>query len=324
MKRAERVRLLKQMILIREFDERVGQWFTEGKLAGSTHLYVGQEAVATGVCAHLQREDYITSTHRGHGHCIAKGADLKPMIAELFGRRTGYCKGKGGSMHIADISFGHLGANGIVGGGMTIATGAALASLIKKTDQVTVCFFGEGAVNLGPFHESLNLAGLWSLPVVYVCENNIYGMSTHRSKATSVDRIEKRAESYNMPGRSVDGMDVGAVYEAAGEAIERARGGKGPSFLVMNTYRYYGHSRTDPCKYRTKEEEAEWKGRDPIQAWKAILIAEGVVEEAWFEEARAHANRQIDEAVEFAEGSPFPTREDLETDVYCEEVVGKQ
>jgi len=318
----DKLKLLEQMVVIRQFDEMVGQLYAEGKLAGSTHLYVGQEATAVGVCAHLRRDDYITSTHRGHGHCIAKGGELKLMFAELMGRRTGYCKGKGGSMHIADISLGHLGANGIVGGGLTIATGAALGARIRKTDQVAVCFFGDGGVNIGPFHESLNLAGLWSLPVVYVCENNVYAMSTHWRRAASVDRIETRAASYGMPGRTVDGMDVAAVYEAAGEAIDRARRGEGPSLLDMQAYRYYGHSRTDPCKYRTKEEEADWKRRDPIRAFRKRLAEEGLLSEAQFDAVTAAAAKRIDEAVAFAEKSPYPTREDLETDVYCDELRG--
>jgi pyruvate dehydrogenase E1 component alpha subunit len=320
----DKLKLLETMVLIRHFDEKVGELYGMSKLAGSTHLYVGEEAIAVGVIAHLRRDDYITSTHRGHGHCIAKGGELKPMFAELMGRRTGYCKGKGGSMHIADISFGHLGANGIVGGGLTIATGAALASKVKKTDQVVVCFFGDGAVNIGGFHESLNLAGLWSLPVVYVCENNLYGMSTHVKKAASVDRLEERASGYGIPGRTVNGMDVEAVFQAAGEAIDRARSGAGPSFLVMDAYRYYGHSRTDPCKYRTKEEEETWKKRDPIERFKARLIGEGQLTEAQFHRMEDDADRQIAEAVAFAEQSPYPTRDDLETDLYAEELSKSQ
>jgi len=316
----DKLELLEQMLLIRLFDEKAGELYGEARLAGSTHLYVGQEAVAVGVCAHLRRDDYITSTHRGHGHCIAKGADLKLMFAELMGRRTGYCKGKGGSMHIADLSLGHLGANGIVGGGLTIATGAALASRVLKNDRVTVCFFGDGAVNIGPFHESLNLAGLWALPVVYVCENNLYGMSTHWRRAASVPKIEARASGYGMPGRAVDGMDVEAVYRAAGRAIDRARRGDGPSLLVMETYRYYGHSRTDPCKYRSAEEEAAYKSRDPIETVKARLVKAGELTEAQFQEMTARSEQQIAEAVAFAEASPYPTREDLETDVYAEEI----
>jgi len=319
----DELKQLEQMVLIRHFEEKVGELYAQGMLAGSTHLYVGEEAIAVGVCAHLRRDDYITSTHRGHGHCIAKGGELKLMFAELMGRRTGYCKGKGGSMHIADIGFGHLGANGIVGGGLTIATGAALAARIRKTDQVTVCFFGDGAVNIGPFHESLNLAGLWSLPVVYVCENNLYGMSTHWRRAASVDQIARRAASYGMPGRTVDGMDVTAVSEAAGEAIDRARRGDGPSLLDMHAYRYYGHSRTDPCKYRTKEEEADWKRRDPIETSKTRLMEAGLLNPAEFERMEADIDRRIDEAVAFAEQSPYPTREDLETDVYCEELADR-
>ena len=312
--------LLETMVLIRQFDERVGLLYMEGKLAGSTHLYVGQEAVAAGVIAHLRRDDYITSTHRGHGHCIAKGGDIRLMFAELLGRRDGYCKGKGGSMHIAEITFGHLGANGIVGGGLTIATGAALASKYKGTDQVTVCFFGDGAVNIGPFHESLNLAQLWMLPVIYVCENNLYGMSTHLGKAASVEPLEQRAAGYGMRARTVNGMDVDAVYEVAGEAVGYARQGEGPSFLVMDTYRYYGHSRTDPCKYRTKEEEQWWKERDPIETCKRKLMREGLLTEERFEQMEREAEQEIERAVAWADACPSPTREDLETDVYCEEL----
>ena len=308
------------MLLTRHFDERVGRLFQEGRLAGSTHLYVGEEAIAAGVIAHLRRDDYITSTHRGHGHCIAKGGDLKLMFAELLGRRDGYCKGKGGSMHIADITFGHLGANGIVGGGLTIATGAALACKYRHTDQVAVCFFGEGAVNIGPFHESLNLAQLWKLPVIYVCENNLYGMSTHLAGAASVDPLENRAAGYGMRHQTVDGMDVDAVSGAAGDAIERARKGDGPSFLVMDTYRYYGHSRTDPCKYRTREEEDLWKSRDPIASFKKRLIGEGLLSEDQFAELEKGVTKRIDEAVDWADERPWPTRDDLETDVYCEEI----
>ena len=311
------------MLLTRHFDEMVGRLYQEGRLAGSTHLYVGEEAIAAGVIAHLRPTDYITSTHRGHGHCIAKGGDIKLMFAEILGRRDGYCKGKGGSMHIADITFGHLGANGIVGGGLTIATGAALAAKYKRTDQVAVCFFGEGAVNIGPFHESLNLAQLWKLPVIYVCENNLYGMSTHLNKAASVDPLEMRAEGYGMKHQTVDGMDVDLVSDAAGEAVARARAGHGPSFLVMDAYRYYGHSRTDPCKYRTKEEENRWKARDPIESFTNRLIDEGLLSQDCFDEMEKDVKKRIDDALRWADQRPYPTREDLETDVYCEEFHSK-
>jgi len=321
---ADRIKLLETMLLTRHFDEMVGRLYQEGRLAGSTHLYVGEEAIAAGVIAHLRRDDYITSTHRGHGHCIAKGGDIRLMYAELLGRRDGYCKGKGGSMHIADISFGHLGANGIVGGGLTIATGAGLACKYKATDQVAVCFFGEGAVNIGPFHESLNLAQLWKLPVIYVCENNLYGMSTHLGRATSVKPLEMRAAGYGMSHATVDGMDVDAVSQAACDAIERARHGEGPSFLVMDAYRYHGHSRTDPCKYRTKEEENQWKARDPIESFKKRLIGEGLLSPARFAELEKDIEKRIDEAVQWADECPYPTRDDLETDVYCEELLQEE
>ena len=253
------ISLLRQMLLIRRFEEMVKQLYLSNEVKGMLHLCIGQEAVATGVMSVLRPDEYIVSNHRGHGHFIAKGADIKLMMAELFGKSTGYCKGKGGSMHIADIDFCHLGANGIVAAGLPIAVGAALAFKdIKKTGQIVVCFFGDGALNMGEFHEALNLAGLWKLPVVFVCENNMYAISTHVKNTCAIKDIAKRAESYDMPGVTVDGMDVLAVRAEAEKLVKRARAGKGPSLLVCQTYRFLGHGRNPDCSlYRTKEEEKE-------------------------------------------------------------------
>ena len=255
--------LYASMYKIRRFEQEAVKLFHNKELPGWLHSYIGEEAVAVGVCASLNRDDYITSTHRGHGHCIAKGADLKRMMAELYGKETGYCKGKGGSMHIADFSIGILGANGIVGGGIPIATGTALASQYLEDGRVTVCFFGDGASNQGGFHESLNLASLWKLPVVYVCENNLYAETTPQADHQPIRDIADRAKSYNMPGVIVDGNDVFAVYEKANKAVERARAGRGPTLIECKTYRYRGHWEGDPEVYRTKEEVKEWKKRSP-------------------------------------------------------------
>lgn len=310
-------KLFYQMLLIRRFEEKVAELFMRGQIVGMLHLYIGEEAVAVGVCSALKRSDYITSTHRGHGHCIGRGADVKLMMAELFGKSTGYCRGKGGSMHIADISLGNLGANGIVGGGITIAAGAALACQYKETDQVVVCFFGDGALNTGEIHESFNLAALWKLPVVFVCENNQYAISTSVKRACSIDDIAKRAEAYNMPGVNVDGMDVLAVRKEAETAVRRARAGDGPTFMVCHTYRFLGHSRSDPCPYRTKEEEAEWKARCPIKTFREKLIADGVITEEKIDRLEKEITRQIEDAVEFAKESPYPQAADLEKDIYA-------
>ena len=268
--------LLRQMILIRRFEEKIKELYMAGIVKGMLHLCIGQEAVASGVMSVLKENEYIVSNHRGHGHFIAKGANIKLMMAELYGKSTGYCKGKGGSMHIADIDLCHLGANGIVGAGLPIAAGAALTfKEIKKTKQIVVCFFGDGALNTGEFHESLNLAGLWKLPVVFVCENNMYAISTHVNNTCAVKDIAKRAQSYDMPGVTVDGMDVLAVRAETEKLADRARDGKGPSLLVCNTYRFLGHGRNPDCSiYRTKEEEKEWKLRCPIDTFKAKLIDE--------------------------------------------------
>lgn len=309
--------LFQTMLLIRRFEERVAQLFMEGKIPGMLHLYIGEEATGVGVISCLEKEDLITSTHRGHGHFLAKGGDPNLMMAELMGRATGYCKGKGGSMHIADISLGHLGANGIVGGGLTIATGAALAQTVKGSDNVVVCIFGDGALNLGEFHESLNMAGLWRLPIVYVCENNLYGLSTSIKKACAVEDVAGRARGYNMPGATVDGMDVLAVKNEAQKAIDRARAGEGPTLVICNTYRFLGHSRSDPCPYRTKEEESEWKKRCPVSCFREQLLSEGILTPNEAEEMDNFAAGVVDQAVEFGLGSPYPDPRALAEDIYA-------
>jgi len=305
------------MLKIRRFEEKVGELFAAGKIPGFVHLYIGEEAVATGVCAHLRKDDYITSTHRGHGHLISKGGDLKLMMAELFGKRTGYCKGKGGSMHIADVDLGILGANGIVGGGPPIATGAALAAKYKGTDQVAVCFLGDGASNQGTFHEGVNMASIWKLPVIFVVENNMYGISLSQTRSMRVQDIADRAAAYDIPGFVVDGNDVIAVYEAAGEAIQRARAGEGPALIECKTYRYRGHFEGDPMIYRTREEEEMWKAKDPIPRFEAKLKEMGVLTEAQAREINERIIAQVEEAVRFAEESPWPAPEEVLEDVYA-------
>ncbi len=306
-----------RMLTIRLFESRVIELFREGVIRGSTHTYIGMEANAVGCCTALRPDDYITSTHRGHGHCIAKGGDVRLMMAELLGKATGYCKGKGGSMHIADIDAGILGANGIVGGGIGIATGAALSSKMRGSGQVCVCFFGEGGNNQGSLHENANLASIWKLPVVYFCENNQYAMSMSVKRATAVPDIATRASAYNMPGVNVDGMDVLAVYEATREAVERARAGEGPSLIVSTTYRFEGHNIGDPQPYRTKDEVEEWRRRDSIERFGRYLIDEGIASKAEIEKISQSVHQKIEDAVEFARQSPEPDLSSLEEDVYA-------
>jgi len=308
--------MYRTMIKIRMFEEQVAQLFAGGKIPGFVHLYAGEEAVAAGVCAALRDTDYITSTHRGHGHLIAKGGDIKLMMAELFGKKTGYCKGKGGSMHIADIDLGILGANGIVGGGPPLATGAALAAQYQGKDTVTVCFFGDGAANQGTTHEAMNLATCWKLPVVFVNENNMYGISSCTMNSMCVADIADRAAAYDMPGVVIDGNDVMAVYEAALEAIKRARGGEGPSLVECKTYRFRGHFEGDPCAYRSEEEVMEWKGRDPIPRFEKKLLEMQVLTPAAVSEVRKTMEKSLVEAVRFAEESAFPEPGEILEDVY--------
>ncbi|MFQ5813836.1 MAG: pyruvate dehydrogenase (acetyl-transferring) E1 component subunit alpha [Anaerolineae bacterium] len=304
------------ILTIRRFEERVGELFAAGKIPGFVHLYIGEEAVATGVCANLHEDDFITSTHRGHGHLISKAGDLKLMMAELFGKKTGYCKGKGGSMHIADVDLGMLGANGIVGGGPPLATGAALSAQYRGTDQVVACFFGDGAANQGTFHEGLNMASIWKLPVIFVCENNHYGISLHQHRHMNVADIADRAAAYDVPGVVVDGNDVIAVYEAAHEAVKRARAGEGPSLIECKTYRQRGHFEGDPQIYKPKEEVEAWLEKDPLPRYEAKLLERGLLTQEKIQELDEEIKARIEEAVRFAEESPLPAPEDLTEDVY--------
>jgi len=309
--------MYQKMVEIRKFDLKVDELFKKNMIWGTCHLYVGEEATAVGTCAALESDDYITSTHRGHGHCIAKGADIKRMMAELLGKETGYCKGRGGSMHIVDVSTGNLGANGIVGAGIPIATGAALASKRRKDGKVTVCFFGDGAVNVGPFHESLNMASIWKLPVVYVCENNQYAMSTSVQKATAVRDIAVRGQSYDMPGMVVDGNDVIAVFETVSEAVNRARRGEGPTLVESKTYRFFGHSKSDPRVYRSREEEQMWMAKDPIPRFANLLKEKGMATEEELKSIDELVDKEMEEALEFALNSPLPKLEEIAKYVYA-------
>ncbi len=309
-----------KMVRIRRFEENAGKMMEDGKIPGALHLYVGQEAVASGVMQHLSNEDYITSTHRGHGHLVAKGGEFKPMFAELFGRSTGYCRGKGGSMHISNMDLGMLGANGIVGGGPPIAMGAAFSIKYRKLPNVAVAFFGDGASNEGSFHEAANMAALYKLPCIFVCENNGYGEYTAQANHQAIVDVADRASGYGMPGVVVDGMDVMAVYEAAGEAIERARKGGGPTLLECKTYRYYDHVgvRGMGMTYRTDEEVEAWMKRDAIEAFEKRLTQLGVMSKKDIDKVRANVDKDIDEAVVFANESPYPEPEELLQNVYFE------
>ena len=307
---------LYKMHLTRRFEESAEESYMRGHIHGTMHLSIGQEASAIGICAALKDTDYITSTHRGHGHCIGKGAEVKRMFAEFFGREDGYCRGRGGSMHIADPSKGNLGANGIVGGGIPIAVGAALSAKRLKTNQVSVSFFGDGANNEGAFHEALNMASVWKLPVVFVCENNNYGMSTSTERSTAVKNIADRAIAYSMPGIIVDGNNFAEVAEASFNAVERARNGDGPTLIECKTYRLRGHSRSDRNRYRTKEEIESWAQRDPIQRFEAELVLFGLIDEQDKAKIRADVEAEILEGLEFAQASPLPAIQDLARDVY--------
>ena len=314
--------MYRTMLRIRLFEERVLDLFKRGKMYGAVHLYLGEEAVATGACSALNRDDYITGTHRGHGHVIAKGGDLKRMMAELFGKATGYCGGKGGSLHICDTELNMLGANGIVGGGIALATGAALSSKMRGSGQVAISFFGDGASNQGTFHESLNMAGADKLPVIYVCENNLYSVFTSGKAVRAVESVASRASAYGFPGVTVDGNDVLAVYVAVDNAVARARAGKGPTLIEAQTYRHRGHFEGDAYfhDYRTPEEEAEWLARDPIPCFGQRLTGElAAATEKQLVEVRAAVEEEILEAVNFAEESPWPDAEDAMRDVYSQE-----
>jgi len=310
-------RIYRTMFSIRAFEGRVEKLFATGELPGFVHLYLGEEACASGVCANLKADDYITSTHRGHGHCIAKGGKLDRMMAELYGKSTGYNKGKGGSMHIASPDLGILGANGVVAAGLPLATGAALASKLKKSGQVAVAFFGEGASNQGTFHESVNLAAVFDLPVVFVCENNQFGVGTRYDEASRQPDVAKKAIGYNIPSAIADGMDVVAVFEAAKECIDRARSGKGPSILELKTWRYKAHFQGEPSSYRTKEEEQSWLDRDAIQKARRSFESLKLMSAQEADAIEKSVAEELEAAVVFARESPFPRPEDALIDVFA-------
>jgi len=305
------------MLKIRYFEEKVFELYGQNLVPGTIHLYAGEEAVAVGVCSNLRLDDYIISTHRGHGHCIAKGADLGKTMAEILGKKTGYCKGKGGSMHIADFNIGMLGATAVVGAGIPIASGAGLSIKLRGTDQVAACFFGDGASNQGTFHEGINMAAIWKLPVIFVCENNLYAMGTRQSIVMTIENVADRASAYGIPGVSVDGNDVLAVYEAASEAVKRARKGEGPTLLECKTYRQKGHSRFDPATYRPKAEVEEWLKKDPLSRFKNKLVENGTLTEQEAEKLSREAKETVESTVKFATESPFPQLEEALEDVYA-------
>ena len=313
------LKLYNTMTVIRHFEERGIPETGQRGMSASVHSSAGQEAVPVGVCANLSDDDYIGSTHRGHGHCIAKGVDVKQMMAELFGRATGPNKGKGGSMHISDMSKGMLGTNGVVGASIPLALGAALTSRVKGLNRVAVAFFGDGASSQGVLHESMNLASIWKLPVIFLCENNGYAMSTPSEYGVSTTHISDRAQGYDMPGILVDGMDVFAVYDAAAQAVARARSGEGPTLIECQTYRYYGHTVFDnPLTYRSKEEEDHWRARDPLNHFRTMVIPQGEITAAELDQLDADAEALMEDAVKFADESPLPKPEELYDDVYVD------
>jgi len=316
--REQMLEMFRSMAQIRAFENRAYELYREGVMRGTTHAYVGEEAIAVGVCAALRQDDTITSTHRGHGHCIAKGGDVGMMMAELLGKKTGYSYGKGGSMHIADIDKGILGANGIVGGGQGIAAGAGLSAKLLGNGRVSVCFFGDGALNQGVLHESMNLSSIWKLPVIYVCENNQFAMSARVQNMTAVPDPAVRSVAYNMPGQNVDGMDVLAVFRAASEAVERARAGQGPSFIVATTYRYLGHHVGDPLNYRTKEEVDPWREKDAIEKLRRYMIDNHVASEEETTTIEAEVQANVDRASTAAKAAADPDPSILMDDIYAQ------
>ena len=313
------IRFYRQMIKIRLFEEEVNQLYLSAKMPGLAHLYIGQEAVAVGVCEALRRDDYITSTHRGHGHCLAKGATVDKMFAELLGKADGYCRGKGGSMHIADQDTGNLGANAIVGGSAGIATGAAMSAKMRGSDQVAVCFLGEGALGQGLLYECMNMASLWKLPVIYVCENNLYNEYTHYSETTA-GAIEDRPKAFGIPVESINGQDVGLVHQTALQLVQRARTGNGPAFLVCDTYRFHGHhvGDIDRSYYRSKKEEEQWKAeRDPLKLLAAKLLRLKAADEKLLIRMEEETRREVEEGVRFALSAPDPDPGDVDRHVYA-------
>ena len=308
---------LRQMYLIRLFEEQAEKLYIRGLIHGTMHLSIGQEASAVGACAALHPDDYILSTHRGHGHCIAKGARIERMMAEFMGKETGYCRGRGGSMHIADVEGGNLGANGIVAGGIPIATGVGLSLKMRRDPRICLTFFGDGAANEGAFHEALNMAAIWNLPVVFFCENNTYAMSMHVARALPIANIADRAAAYGFPGITVDGNDFLAVYAAAAEAVARARSGGGPTLIEAKTYRWRGHSKSDRNLYRSQQEIEEWKGRDPIPRLQNRLLELELTDQNEIAAIQAESQATIAAAVEFARSSPDPDPTGMEDEVYA-------
>jgi pyruvate dehydrogenase E1 component alpha subunit len=311
--------MYRDMVTIRLFEEQVNELYRGAKMPGLAHLYIGEEAVAVGVCSTLRRDDYITSTHRGHGHCLAKGADVALMFAELLGREPGYCRGKGGSMHIADHANGNLGANAIVGGSTGIATGAAFSAKRRGTDQVAVCFFGDGALGQGLLYEVMNMASLWALPVIYVCENNLYNEYTHYLEATAGSILD-RPRSFGIEAREVDGQDVRAVFAAAGDLVERARGGGGPAFLLCNTYRYHGHhvGDVDRAYYRSKDEEELWRSeRDPLALHGRFIVAQGLADDGALRAIEDEVRAVVEQGAAFGLDAPFPDPSEVTEDVFA-------
>ncbi len=318
------IELYTTMMKCRQFEERIVDLYARGQVPGLAHLYIGQEAVAAGVCGNLNDDDYITSTHRGHGHVVAKGADLNRMMAELFGKKIGFCKGKGGSMHIADMSLGILGANGIAGGGLPIAVGAGWSAKWRGTDQVTACFFGDAASNNGTFHESLNLAALHKLPVIFICENNQFGISVCQTKHQAITDISIRSTSYGMPGVTIDGNDVVAVYETTAKAVKRARIGEGPTLIECKTYRWRGHHEGDPnlgSRYRDKKDIDAWKLKCPIERLAKDMVKNRKATKKALEAIEKDVLKQMDDAVAFAKEADFPAIEEMYEDVYVKEGV---
>lgn len=315
--KVKKIEMLRQMYTIRAFEEKAEKLYVMGQIHGTMHLSIGMEASAVGAIAALRSDDLILSTHRGHGHCIAKGADLNLMMAEFMGKESGYCRGRGGSMHIADIERGNLGANGVVGGGIPMAVGVGLSLKMQKLDEIILCFFGDGAANLGAFHEALNMAAIWTLPVVFVCENNQYAMSFAYKRAFTIEHISDRAAAYGMPGETVDGNDVLAVRTAVDRAVKRAREGDGPSLIENLTYRWRGHSKSDANRYRTKEEIDLWKEKCPIKRFKAQLLDKGILTKEEIDQIEKGAYTLIDAAVDFAKKSPEPALETIEEGVYA-------
>lgn len=313
------IKMYEMMYLIRKYEEKIYYLFLEGVMPGTIHQSHGQEACAVGILYDLRKDDYMTSTHRPAGHCIAKGVSVESMMAEMFAKSTGCCKGKGGAMHLGDISVGAVPAIAIVGGGIPIAVGIGLSCKMRKTDNVVVCFFGDGANNEGAFHEGLNAAAIWNLPVIFACENNMYGASTRIDKVMKLENIADRAAAYGMPGEVIDGNDVLKVNEAAARAIERARKGEGPTLLELKTYRIGGHSRNDACGYRDKEEEKVWFAKDPIKRLRTYILENGIESAETLEKIEKAVMERIEKAVEYAKSCPDPRPEDALEDVFCEE-----